>query len=49
MAATVFSREGENWVGTLLTGDTTLALPAIGVELPLAALYEGVTLPQQDG
>lgn len=49
MAATIFSRKGEGWVGALLIGETTLALPAIGIELPLAALYEGITLPQQDG
>ncbi|MGH7211325.1 MAG: Uma2 family endonuclease, partial [Acetobacteraceae bacterium] len=48
MAATVFSREGQNWVGRLLVGETPLALPAIGIELPLATLYEGVTLAQQD-
>ena len=49
IAATIFSREGEAWVGTLLTGEATLALPAIGVDLPLGALYEGITLSQQDG
>jgi hypothetical protein len=49
IAATISSRDGEAWIGTLLTGDATLALPAIGIELPLAAPYEGITLSQQDG
>lgn len=48
VAATIFSRDGEDWVGRLLTGDSTLALPAIGVELPLASLYEDIALPQAD-
>jgi Uma2 family endonuclease len=42
IAATVFAREGSNWVGHLLTGDAVLALPEIGAELPLAELYAGV-------
>jgi len=42
-AATVFSREGEDWVGRLATGAAaTLALPEIGIELPLAELYAGI-------
>ena len=41
-AATVFSREGDDWLGRLLTGDAVLALPAIRVELPLGELYAGV-------
>jgi len=42
-AATVFSREGEDWVGHLAIGPAaTLALPEIGIELPLAELYAGI-------
>ena len=32
-AATVFSREGEDWVGRLVLADGVLAFTAIGVEL----------------
>ena len=46
MAATVFSREGDDWVGRVVAGNAVLAIPEIGVELPLADLYEGVTFPE---
>ena len=45
-AATVFAREGERWVGTRVTGDAVLAMPEIGIELPLAEFYEGLDLSQ---
>jgi Uma2 family endonuclease len=45
IAATVFAREGERWVGSLLTGTQVLALPEIGVEVPLAEIYAGVDMP----
>ena len=45
-AATVFTREGERWVGSLLTGDVVLAMPEIGIEIPLAELYEGLDFSQ---
>ncbi len=38
-AATVFERAGTDWVGRLLTADATLAMPEIGVDLPLADIY----------
>jgi Uma2 family endonuclease len=41
-AATVFAREGDRWVGTLHKGDAVLAMPEIGIEVPLAEFYEGV-------
>ena len=44
-AATVFSREGDDWVGHALPGDVDLALPEIGITLPMAELYEGVEFP----
>jgi Uma2 family endonuclease len=46
MAATVFSRQGDDWVGRVVSGAAVLAMPEIGVELPLAELYEGVTFPE---
>ena len=48
-AATVFGRENDRWVGSLLTGDAVLAMPEIGIEVPLAELYEGLDLSQQLG
>jgi hypothetical protein len=41
-AREVFAREGERWVGTLLTGDAVLAMPEIGIDVPLAEFYEGL-------
>ena len=45
VAATVWLRDGENWVGTLVTGDTPLHLPPLDVTVRLVDLYEGVSLP----
>lgn len=47
--AMVFSRQGPNWVSTVLSNDGVVSLPDIGVELPLTELYEGVALadPQE--
>jgi Uma2 family endonuclease len=42
IAATVFARTGDDWVGRLILGDVTLDLPEIGISLPLAELYGGV-------
>lgn len=45
-AATVFAREAGGWTGRLVTGmGAVLDLPEIGAELPLAELYDGVSLP----
>ncbi len=46
MAATVFQRAGDDWVGHLLTGEVTLDMPEIRVSVPLAELYEGVAFPE---
>jgi len=43
--ATMFSREGERWVGTLLDADAVIEIPEIGVVLKLADAYEGVEFP----
>jgi hypothetical protein len=48
VGATVFARDGANWVGTVLLEDAVLAMPEIGVELPLIELYAGVDLPPPD-
>lgn len=41
-AATVFAREGDRWVGSLLTASATITMPEIDAEIPLAELYEGL-------
>jgi Uma2 family endonuclease len=41
--ATVFSRDGDDWVGHVLTGGHGLELPEVGITLAMAELYEGVT------
>jgi Uma2 family endonuclease len=45
IAATVFARIEGAWLGQLVTEADTLHLPEIGLELPLAELYEGMNLP----
>jgi hypothetical protein len=48
-AAAVFSRKGEDWVTDLLTGDgAILAMPEIGLDIPLADIYLGVELADDD-
>jgi Uma2 family endonuclease len=49
--AIVFARSRDDWVGHVAAGDTVLHMPEIGVELPLAELYEGVALsePEAEG
>jgi Uma2 family endonuclease len=48
IAATVFARVNDNWIGTVITGEAVLAMPEIGVELPLSELYVDVDLPPPD-
>jgi Uma2 family endonuclease len=40
--ATVYARSGGTWTHEILVADSILSLPEIGVELPLAELYEGI-------
>ncbi len=45
--AMVFTRKGEDWVSDVLAGENaTLALPEIGITLPLAELYAGLTFAE---
>lgn len=51
IGTTVFARSGDDWLGHVLGADAVLDMPEIGVELPLAELYEGITFeasPSQD-
>lgn len=51
--AIVFSRKGDDWISEALSAaDAVLRLPAIGIEVTLAELYDGVPLApdrQDDG
>lgn len=42
IGATVFSRSEAGWKGDVLADDAVLAVPEIGIELPLAELYDGL-------
>lgn len=42
VSATVYARSGGTWTHEILIADSILALPEIGIELPLAELYEGI-------
>jgi Uma2 family endonuclease len=46
--ATVFARVGDDWLGHIVLGDGVLQMPEIGIMVPLAELYEGVSFPQPD-
>lgn len=42
----VLTRGAEGWIRTAATSGETVALPAIGIELPVDELYEGLRFPQ---
>ncbi len=42
---TMFCREGQRWIGTLLGPDAVIDMPEIGVGLKLTDAYEGVEFP----
>jgi len=44
-AATVYTRAGSDWVADFLIADADLAMPEIGIGIPLNDLYEGVAFP----
>lgn len=46
IAATLVSRRGKDWLVRVLLDEDVLALLEIGVEVPLAELYEGVELDE---
>jgi Uma2 family endonuclease len=43
-AAVVFERRGDEWVAFGITEQDTLHMPEIGIEVPLAELYESLDL-----
>jgi Uma2 family endonuclease len=49
VGATVYARAGDGWTHDILIADSLLAIPEIGVEVPLAELYEGLVFaPEED-
>lgn len=46
VAATVVSRRGEDWLVRVLLDGDALAMPEIGLEIPLAELYAGVEVDE---
>ena len=48
-AATVFARQGDDWVGHVVSGEVILDMPEIGVALPLTELYDGVVFAEAAG
>ncbi len=47
---TIYARQaaGQNWTGTTATADDSIRLPELGIEIPVADLYEGVEFPASD-
>jgi Uma2 family endonuclease len=41
--ATVFARAGDDWIGHIVSGGAVLRMPEIGIEIPMAELYEGMS------
>ena len=48
VAATVFARDEDRWIGTVMIGEAVLAMPEIDVELPLSEFYIDVDLSPPD-
>ena len=49
VGATVYAHSGDAWTHEILVANSILALPEIGVSLPLAELYEGIVFePESD-
>ena len=46
--AIVFSQRDGEWVPEMLGGDAVLAMPEIGVELPLSEVYEGMEFAEPE-
>lgn len=48
IGGTMFERVGTDWVGHLLRAGSVLRMPEIGIDVPLAELYEGVDFASAD-
>jgi hypothetical protein len=49
VGATVYARVGDGSKHEILAAGSVLALPEIGIELPLAELYEGIAFDDEAG
>jgi Uma2 family endonuclease len=47
VGATVYARARDSWTHEILIANSILTLPEIGVELPLAELYEGIVFDDE--
>ena len=45
MGATVFSHDSGQWVAAILEGETDLALPEVGLTIPLSEFYVDIDFP----
>jgi Uma2 family endonuclease len=48
IAARMFERSGDDWIGHLLGRDSVIAMPEIGIEVPLAEFYRNIEF-NEDG
>ena len=50
VGATMFERTGAEWIGRILAEGDVIAMPEIGIAVPLAALHDGVdvSVPPSD-
>jgi Uma2 family endonuclease len=48
IAATVFARAGGDWTGHVVLDGAILAMPEIGIDVPLAEFYDGLVCDEQD-
>ena len=46
-AATVYTRSGDAWLADFLIPDADVAIPEIGISIPLSDIYEGVPFPPE--
>jgi Uma2 family endonuclease len=47
IGAAVFARHGAGWIATALTEGDTLAMPELGIAVPLAEFYAGLEFPAE--
>jgi Uma2 family endonuclease len=48
VGALVLARDGDRWVATAATAEDTLAMPEIGIDVPLSEFYFGLDLDEAD-
>jgi Uma2 family endonuclease len=46
IAATVFARAGGDWIGHVFLDGAILAMPEIGIDVPLAEFYDGLVFDE---